>query len=116
MKEVHLKTDIENANFYISTLAIGILEGMKSGGIPLECGVWSLARPIFWQALEDCAEIECRLIDWITSFDELSALQHFDSKAAFKAIDELLVLLKVNQEKSLKGNPSLAISSVVLTN
>ena len=115
MKEIILKTDIENASFYVSSLAIGILEGMKSGGVPLECGTWSLARPIFWQALEDCVEIDCRLVDWVSSLDELDALQNLDGNA-YKVIDELLVLLKISQRKSLKGNPSLAVSSVVQTN
>lgn len=115
MKELILKTDIENANFYVSSIAIGILEGMKSGGVSLECGTWSLARPIFWQALDQCVEIDSRLVDWVSSLDELDALQNLDG-SAYKVIDELLALLKISQEKSLKGNPSLAISSVVQIN
>lgn len=115
MNELIFKTEVENASFYVSSLAIGILEGMKSGGIPLECGTWSLARPIFWQALDDCIEVDCRLIDWVSSLDELGALQNLDG-GAYKVIDELLVLLKISQTQSLKGNPSLAISSVVQAN
>ncbi len=115
MKELILKTDVENASFYVSSLAIGILEGMRSGSVPLECGTWSLARPIFWQALEECAVIDCRLVDWVSSLDELDALQKLDGSAN-KVIDEMLVLLKISQKKSLKGNPSLAISSSVQPN
>lgn len=114
-KELVLKTDIENACFYVSSLAIGILEGMKSGSVPLECGTWSLARPIFWKALEESVEIDCRLVDWVSSLDELDALQNLNG-SSHKVIEELLVLLKISQEKSLKGNPSLAISSLVQSN
>ncbi len=115
MNELVLKTEVENASFYISSLAIGVLEGMKSGGVLLESGTWSLARPIFWEALEECDEIDCRLIDWVSSLDELDALQELNGDA-YKVIDELLSLLKISQKKSLKGGPSLAISSSIQAN
>lgn len=115
MKELILKTEVENASFYVSSLAIGILEGMKSGGVPLESGTWSLARPVFWEALEECDEIDTRLIDWVSSLDELDALQKLDGDA-YKVVDELLALLKISQKKSLKSGPSLAISSSIQTN
>lgn len=112
MKELILKTEVENASFYVSSLAIGILEGMKSGDVPLESGTWSLARPIFWKALDECEEVDCRLIDWVSSLDELGALQQVNGDA-YKVVDELLALLKISQKKSLKDGPSLAISSSI---
>ncbi len=115
MKELVLKTEIENASFYVSSLAIGILEGMKSGGVPLECGTWSLARPIFWKALEECDEIDCRLVDWVSSLDELNTLQQLNGDA-YEVVGELLELLKISQKKSLKGGASLAISCSIQAN
>lgn len=112
MKELIFRTDIENASFYVSSLAIGMLEGMKDKSIPLETGIWSLARPIFWKALEDVDTIDIRLIEWLSSMDELDALQNLDGDA-YKIIDELLDLLKFSQQKSLKNNPSLVIKTSI---
>ncbi len=115
MKELILKTEIESANFYVSSLAIGILEGMKSGEVPLECGIWSLARPMFWEALKESKEIDACLVEKVASLDELDALQTIGGDV-HTAVEELLNLLKTIQKESLKSESSLAISSSVQTN
>lgn len=112
IEKVHFLTEIENADFYISSLAIGVLEGMISGGVPLEAGIWSLARPIFWKALEESNLVSSRLVDWISSLDELDALDKSGGNAQ-KELNELIELLKISQENSLRNNPSLAISTTI---
>lgn len=112
MKELIFRTDIENASFYVSSLAIGILEGMKGKSLPLDVGTWSLARPIFWEALEKIDTVDPRLVEWVSSIDEFDALQNLDGDA-YKIINELLDLLRISQQKSLKHNPSLAIKTSV---
>ncbi|WP_171495354.1 hypothetical protein [Acinetobacter colistiniresistens] len=38
-----LETLNKNAEFYIASLALGVLEGMQQGVISPEAGIWSLA-------------------------------------------------------------------------
>ena len=42
-----LETNNENVEFYLASLALGLLEGMKQGVIHPEVGIWSLARTSF---------------------------------------------------------------------
>ncbi len=111
MENLILTTEIENADFYIASLAIGILEGMKSGALSLEVGIWSLARPAFWKKLKS-SSISAELIELVSSLDEVDAIQSLGLDA-IKKIDEHLVLYKRIQSESLAKKPSLALVSSI---
>ena len=113
MDKLILTTEIENADFYIASLVIGILEGMKSGDISLEVGVWSLARPIFWKKLKS-SSISAELIELVSSLDEVDTIRSLGLNA-IKKIEEHLLLCKRIQSESLAKNPSLAIASSLET-
>lgn len=115
MQSLVLKTESENADFYVASLAIGILEGMKTGGVPTVVGTWSLARPVFWEAMKISGVISSKLVDWVSSIDELEALEKLSGNA-IETIDELLGLLKQHQTKALTNDPSLKITSTVENN
>lgn len=111
MGKLILTTEIENADFYIASLAIGILEGMKSGALSLDVGIWSLARPIFWEKLKS-GSVSTELIELISSLDEVDARLSLGLKSNEK-IEEHLLLCKKIQRESLAKNPSLAITSSI---
>lgn len=73
MKTIKLELEENAAEFYIASLARGILEGMKSGALPLEIGIWSLGRPAFRSATL-ATSISAELTAVLESFDELNAL------------------------------------------
>ncbi|MEX2964505.1 hypothetical protein [Microbulbifer sp. TYP-18] len=112
MEQLVLKTDIENAEFYLASLAIGILDSMRTGEISLEVGIWSLARPTFWEPLEKSLKVSCKLVDWISSMDELDALQELNGDAN-RVIQETIELLKLCQQDALNSKPALVMSSKI---
>ncbi|SFI97735.1 hypothetical protein SAMN05216602_3542 [Pseudomonas argentinensis] len=73
MQTLRLEFEENASEFYIASLARGILEGIKSGALTSETGVWSLGRPVFKCALTTCP-ISAELRDVLEGFDELSAL------------------------------------------
>ncbi len=111
MERLVLTTEIENADFYIASLAIGILEGIKSESLSLETGIWSLARPIFWAHLNSNL-ISAELIKLVSSLDEIDALQSLGGDS-LKKIDEYLVFLKIIQREAFLKKTSLAITSLI---
>lgn len=56
---------------FVLCLALGTLEAMRGGLWPLTAGIWTLARPIFWEPL---AEIDAKAVEVLQTADELSAI------------------------------------------
>ncbi len=111
MKSLRIETDVENADFYLASLAIGILEGMKKGVIPFDVGIWSLARPVFWQDLAICTEVSSELIEIISSFDEIDGL---DKEISLSIIDNMLINLEKIQARELQNEQSFrAVASII---
>jgi len=73
-----LETLNKNAEFYIASLALGVLEGMKQGVVSPEAGIWSLARLSFSNEFLKSTIISNDLKDVIACFDEIEALSSFD--------------------------------------
>lgn len=101
-KQLVLKTNTINAEFYISSIAIGVLEGMKAGNINFEEGIWSLGRPVFWECFLGDEIISKMLLKCIQSFDEIDCAFGLSGKDnAVQMIDELLIVLYECQKQSL---------------
>lgn len=73
-----LETLNKNAEFYIASLALGVLEGMKQGIIFPEAGIWSLARPSFSNEVLKSTMISDDLKYVIGCFDEIDVRSCFD--------------------------------------
>lgn len=73
MQKLKLEFEENAAEFYIASLARGILEGIKSGALTAETGIWSLGRPIFRDALATHS-FSTALKDVLEGFDELDIL------------------------------------------
>lgn len=73
-----LETHNKNAEFYIASLALGILEGMKQGVLSPEVGIWSLARPSFSNQVLKSTMISDDLKYIVGYFDEIDVLSGFD--------------------------------------
>ena len=113
-KMLKLETNLTNGEFYISSLTIGILEGMKSGTVPFEEGIWSLGRPVFWNNLDNTNSLSNELLNCIKTFDEINAINSASShESALKVIEELLTKLRDCQKNSLLNSPDLKLSSLI---
>lgn len=73
MPGITLEIPQGNVEFYVASLARGVLMAMQTGAIGLEAGVWSLGRPVFQQALQGSISTELRAV--LQAFDELDALK-----------------------------------------
>ncbi len=77
---------------FVLCLALGTLEAMRSGLWPMEAGIWTLARPIFWEAL---VEIDAEVVTVLQSADELSAIAKLAGyPAAQAALDRMIAVIK----------------------
>ena len=113
-KTLKLETNLDNSEFYISSLAIGILEGMKSGTVPLEEGIWSLGRPVFSNNFDNTNSLSDDLLNCIKTFDEIDSIKSASShRSALKMIEELLTSLRTCQKNSLLNSPDLKLSSFI---
>ena len=86
-----LETLNKNAEFYIASLALGVLEGMKQGVLSPEAGIWSLTRSSFSNEFLKSTIISDDLKYVIACFDEIDALSNFDGGEVKqqKMMDEL---------------------------
>lgn len=91
--------DIPEANveFYVASLARGILMAMKSGAIATEVGIWSLGRPVFQQAVQGCISAELTAV--LNEFDELDAMEGLGGDVQ-AALDRLLIDLEACQQRA----------------
>ena len=113
-KALKLETNLTNGEFYISSLAIGILEGMKFGTVPFEVGIWSLGRPVFWKSFDKIDLLSDNLLNCLKTFDEIDAMKSASSReSALKMIEELLTSLRTCQKNSLLNSPDLKLSSLI---
>ncbi len=114
VKTLKLETNIASSEFYISSLAIGILEGMKSGTVPFEEGIWSLGRPTFWSSFDKANLLSDHLLSCIKTFDEIDAMKSITSQeSALRLVEELLTNLRTCQKNSLSNSPDLKLSSSI---
>ncbi|USA53706.1 hypothetical protein NDN13_00465 [Acinetobacter sp. C32I] len=74
-----LETLNKNAEFYLASLALGVLEAMKQGILSPEVGICSLARPSFSNEFLKSTIISDDLKYVIACFDEIDVLSCFDS-------------------------------------
>ena len=73
-------------------LALGTLEAMRRGAWPLEAGIWTLARPMFWESL---AEVDDAVVKVFRSADELDALADLVGySAAEAALDRMIAVVR----------------------
>lgn len=86
------EVDASDLEAFVGCLALGTLEAMRSGTWPSEAGTWTLARPVFWRALEG-AGLDKELLDVLQRADELSALEGLMGRQAVDA--ELDNMIKV---------------------
>lgn len=100
MPGVTLDIPEANVEFYVASLARGILMAMKSGAIATEVGIWSLGRCVFQQALQGCISAELTAI--LDVFDELDALEAVGGDVQ-ATLDRLLLDLEACQQRSAAG-------------
>ncbi len=88
---MRFETNNSNTEFYVASLALGILEGMKQGVIHPEIGIWSLGRPIFLANIKKTSIISKDLNYVIDCFDEIDlwASSENNQKMQIQMIDEL---------------------------
>ena len=88
-----LETNNLNAEFYLASLALGILEAMKQGVVHPEIGVWSLGRLQCSQQFENSPVLSNDLKYVIGCMDEITTWAELDPQNCFgrqqKMIDEL---------------------------
>jgi len=74
-------------------LTLGTLEAMRGRAWPLQAGIWTVGRPIFWQPL---AEVDEQIIKVLQSADELSALAALcGDLAAEEALDRMIAVVRL---------------------
>ena len=66
-----IETDNREAEFYLASLALGMLYGMQQGVIHPEAGIWSLGRPVFADAVLASPHLSLRLKEVVAQFDEI---------------------------------------------
>ncbi len=77
---------------FVLCLALGTLEAMRRGDWPLVAGIWTLGRPVFWEAL---VEVDEKVVEVFQSADELSALAELVGyPAAEKELDRMIAVIR----------------------
>jgi hypothetical protein len=79
---------------FVICLALGTLVAIKERIIDSDAGIWTLARPIFWERFKDNHSLPPEVIDVLQSSDEISALLELNSVDGEKFIDECIGKLK----------------------
>jgi hypothetical protein len=94
MAQITFSIDSNELNVFIATIGLGILEAMKNGQLSYSFGIWSLARPAFWQKLENINTLSPELLEIVKEFDELDALNKFNVNSCNNRINEMIKELK----------------------
>ena len=93
-----LELDSTGRDALVLCLALGTLEAMRSGILPLEAGIWTLGRPVFWEPLK-CAGMHEEVIVVFQTVDELDALEKLAGRAAAEAVlDRMLEVIRRHLE------------------
>ncbi len=107
MQTFRLEFEENASELYVASLARGILEGIKSGALKSETGIWSLGRPLFKRALA-AWPISPELRNVLEGFDELSALSELGIDPG-PTLQKMTDVLDQCQHTSNIGNASLVI-------
>ena len=105
-----LETHNQNAEFYLASLALGVLEGMKQGVISPEAGIWSLARPGFSNQVLNFTMISEDLKYVIKCFDEIDVWPCFENGE-----ETQLKMINMLREKCLQCLQSIDYKTIDLT-
>lgn len=89
-----IETNNLNAEFYLASLALGILEAMKQQVIHPEVGIWSLGRVQSLDQIQDTSVISDELKYVIGCFDEIDVWSSLDPKNAFEKQQTMIEELK----------------------
>ncbi|MCB0847804.1 MAG: hypothetical protein KDE26_31340 [Bacteroidetes bacterium] len=111
--ELTFTVEKENCEFATGLITLGLLEGIKSGVIPAEAGIWSLGRPRFWTELERNQLISGSLLQVIKTSDELDVIERTGDLA--KVLDSLITQVKKSLSEINYKKNSLIIDTVVKT-
>lgn len=84
------EVDAADLDAFVACIALGTLEAMKSCSWPLQSGIWTLARPAFWQNLEN-AGLHNDILDVLQRADELSAIESLTGRPAAEAELERMI-------------------------
>lgn len=111
-----LTIDKRNAEFFISSLAIGVLYGHKSGAIPLEECIWMIGNQCFWNCYTGAHIISDELLIAIITFDEMNAYKSVEGDEMYeKMTEELRHTLIKCQKQSLKTATDFRIENSLST-
>jgi hypothetical protein len=93
-ESINLKVAATGLEALVSCLALGTLEAMRSGVLPLEAGLWALGRPAFWEPLRR-AGISDDVVDIFRTADELDALEKLSGRAAAEnRLDQMSAVIR----------------------
>lgn len=91
-----IRLDIEEKDFpaFLACLGIGTLYSIRSGVLPTEVGIWSLAAPIVHapQAVTNC--LPTKILEVYQTCDELSAIQELLPDILHETVTKLMDELK----------------------
>jgi hypothetical protein len=60
---------------FLACLGLGTLYAIRDGAIPARTGIWTLAPPRTWRALEENPSVPAEIVAVFQHFDELDVLQ-----------------------------------------
>lgn len=105
-----LTLEHENIEFYVASLALGILQGIKLKALNPEVGIWSLGRPIFKEPLLNMP-ISNSLKQVIELFDELEAIFMINPQYFNDFLSNLIFECTECQKNALASQPNLVIKT-----
>ena len=79
--EMNLTIEDRGLPTFLTCLGIGVLHAIQRGILPPQAGVWTLARPAFWEPLEASKVLPPHIISAFQTCDELAALQQVSPEA-----------------------------------
>jgi len=89
--QTHL-LEVSGREAFVLCLTLGTLEAMRGGLWPLEAGIWTLGRPIFWEPLADVDHVAVKVLQ---SADELSAIAELCGQPAAEAeLDRMIAVVR----------------------
>ncbi|MBD7976582.1 hypothetical protein [Serpens gallinarum] len=109
MGQLGLRIQEENIDFYIASLALGILVGVRDGVIPADVGMWSLGRPVFKEAIES-SSVSISLKSALNEFDELDAARSLGLDV-ISIVNRLISELLDCQRHAIEKDESLLIEA-----
>jgi hypothetical protein len=86
----HLEVAVADREALTLCLALGTLEAMRLGLWPLDAGIWTLGRPVFWEPLER-AGVPAEVLAVLQSSDELNALSLSAGRSKAEAVLDQMI-------------------------